>query len=373
MRIVQIVPELRPGRGVEAVAFHLDEEFRKRGIPTETFDVAAARAGALLSFRDGLTGRLALDLRVLWFSTVGTWLAGRRYGDRDAETIVICHNDVVAGDVYVNHGNLVGSMRARGHFWLRMIRNPLHLFTWARDSLRYGHGPHRVIVNLTAEEDRLLKQTYPALRARTVVIGNGVDVDRFRPDAAQRVATRRELDLADTDVAVVFVGHEFDRKGLPLLMQALAGLPEQFHLVVVGGTPEMIRSAASHSADLALGGRVHFVGRRNDPRPYLVAGDVFALPSAYEAYPLVVLEALACGLPVVATAVGSVPELISEHNGRVVARSAADIRAGLADLTESGLAACGRAARATAVNRAWPKVAEEYLALFDSILRERSQ
>ena len=373
MRIVQIVPELRPGRGVEAVAFHLDHEFRRRGIPTETFDLDAAGAGVLLPFRDGITGRIALDARVLWFSTAGTWRAARRFRGRGDDTIVICHNDVVFGDVYVNHGNLVGSMRARGHFWLRMVRNPLHLFTWARDAARYSHGPHTVIVNLTAEEERLLRETYPGLRARTEVIGNGVDVDRFQPDPDLRAATRHDLGLAATDIAVVFVGHEFDRKGLPLLIRAVADLPERFHLVVVGGTPDMIEAAASRCTTLGIGRRVHFVGRQDDPRPYLVAGDVFALPSAYEAYPLVVLEALACALPVVATPVGSVPDLIDGRNGRVVERSAPAIRAALEDLGAADLGASGAAARETALAHSWPRVADEYVRLFEGILRERGR
>lgn len=373
MRIVQIVPELRPGRGVEAVAFHLDEEFRRRGIATETFDLAASGAGALLRFRDGVTGRLALDARVMWFSTIGTRRARRRFADRDADTVVICHNDVVFGDVYVNHGNLVGSMRARGHFWLRMVRNPVHLFTWARDGVRYARGPQQVIVNLTAEEDRLLKETYPALRARTVVIGNGVDVERFRPDAALRRATREALGLAASDIAVVFVGHEFDRKGLPLLVEAVAELPDRFHLVVVGGTPDMVEAAASDCARRGVADRVHFVGRQPDPRPYLVAGDVFALPSAYEAYPLVVLEALACGLPVVATPVGSVPDLIDDDNGRVVARTVPAIRDALADLADADRVASAARARETALAHSWPRVTDEYLRLVDEIRAGRSR
>ena len=68
----------------------------------------------------------------MWFSTVGTHRA-RAYLRRHPDELSICHNDALAGDVYVNHGIVQAAMRARGHYWLRMVRNPLHLFTTARD------------------------------------------------------------------------------------------------------------------------------------------------------------------------------------------------------------------------------------------------
>ena len=372
MRIVQIVPELRPGRGVEAVAFHLDEEFRRRGIPTETFDLRAARAGSLLRFRDGLAGRLALDAGVIWFSTAGTWRARSRYRHRDRDTVVICHNDVVFGDVYVNHGNLVGSMRARGNFWWRMVRNPVHLFIWGRDNLRYARGPQRVVVNLTEEEDRLLRRTYPHFRGRSVVIGNGVDIEHYRPDPALRQQTRTALGLAPQDVAGVFVGHEFDRKGLALALEAVAELPTHVRLLVVGGTTESVASAHQICRSLGVADRVHLIGRVEDARPYFNAGDLLVFPSAYESFGLVVLEALACGLPVVATPVGCAPELVDSSNGRLVEATGPAVARGIRQLLETDLAALRTSARASAVAHSWSSIADRYLELFDTLLRDRN-
>ena len=135
----------------------------------------------------------------------------------------------------------------------------------------------------------------------------------------------------------------------------------------------MVKAAAFDCARRGVAGRVHFVGRQPDPRPYLVAGDVFALPSAYEAYPLVVLEALACGLPVVATPVGSVPDLIGDGNGRVVSRNVPAIREALAELADADRAAAAAQARETALDHSWPRVADEYLRLVEEILTGRSR
>ena len=89
--------------------------------------------------------------------------------------------------------------------------------------------------------------------------------------------------------------------------------------MVVGGTPDMIASEAAREPATALAHRLVFVGAHSDPRPWLHAADVLAMPSAYESYGLVVLEALACGVPVVATPTGCVPDVVTDGvNGAVV-------------------------------------------------------
>ena len=76
-----------------------------------------------------------------------------------------------------------------------MLRNPLHLFTTTRDRMRYSRpGSHRVVVNLVTAEEALLRQSYPRLAIPTVVIGNGVDIERFAPPTAEeREAARAAL------------------------------------------------------------------------------------------------------------------------------------------------------------------------------------
>lgn len=375
LRILQIAPEIAPGSGVGGVAHHLEEAFGRAGVPTGRFTLADARGAWLPEPGPGVRGRLVLLARVVWFSTVGSVLARRRVarerrahgGARGGVVVAICHNDVLAGDVYVNHGILRVAMRARGGYAWRMVRNPLHLFTAARDAARYRGRAHRVVVNLTSAERDALRATYPHLRAPAVVIGNGVDVTRFAPPSpAERAAARGAAGVPDDATHVVFVGHEFDRKGLDLVLDAAADLPD-VHVSVVGGTPDMLADVRARVARLGTADRVHLAGRVPDPRPWLHAADALALPSAYEANALVVLEALACGVPVVATPVGYAPDVIEDgRTGWLVDRTVDGVRKGLAAvaaLDDDARRDAARAARATAERHDWDAVAQRYLAL----------
>lgn len=364
MRILQVVPAVAPGSGVEAVAYHLEREWTRLGHDCERI-VAGAFGGSR-----GVLGRIRAELRVIGFSFRGTQQARRRLRVAPPIDVTICHNDALVGDVYVNHGILLEAMRSRGHPWLRMVRNPGHLFVWLRDVFRFALPVHRVVVSLTATEDAVLRRTYPRVTAEGRVIGNGVDTDRFRPDPLVRRGARSRLGYAEDHRVALFVGHEFARKGLPLALEGLAECPG-WHLLVVGGTSDMIAEARSSEAGRAVADRVTYMGRA-DPLEFYRAADALVLPSAYEAYPLVVLEALACGVPVIATPVGSVPDLIRDGvNGFVIERDPQSLALALDDLAGLDPAALAAAARATAESQSWPRVAQQYLDLFAELSDRR--
>ena len=367
--IVQITPEIGPGTGVGAVAHHLEQEWSRLGLDVRTFGMTEAGGDWLPQPGGGVRGRLALIARVVWFSTVGTRRA-RAHLRAHPEQVSVCHNDVVAGDVYVNHGIVQAAMRARGHYRLRMLRNPLHLFTTTRDRWRYSRpGTHRVVVNLVSAEESLLRESYPRLAIPTVVIGNGVDIERFRPPSPdERAAARAAIGRSADDRVVLFIGNEFGRKGLPLLIEAMKGLGARTHLHVVGGTPDLVDQATSSTAAAGVEGRVHFEGPNPDPRPWLSAADVLVMPSAYESFGLVVLEALASGVPVVATPTGCVPDLVVDGiNGAVVEATPGALMRGLTAVFAGDRSALARAARATAEDHSWARVAQRYLDLLTQV------
>jgi UDP-glucose:(heptosyl)LPS alpha-1,3-glucosyltransferase len=251
-----------------------------------------------------------------------------------------------------------------------MVRNPLHLFTTLRDRRRYTRPEtHRLVVNLVNDEDRLLREAYPGLAIPTVVIGNGVDIDRFRPPSDdERARARSALGLGPSDHCVLFIGNEFGRKGLPALIEAVTRLDEDVHLFVVGGTPDLVGAEAATAGALRLGARLHFAGAHPDPRPWLAAADVLASPSAYESYGLVVLEALACGVPVVATPTGCVPDVVVEGvNGAVVEGTASAVEDGLRRVLSIDHASASAAARASAMEHSWSAVADRYLAVLSRL------
>ncbi|MCC7397379.1 MAG: glycosyltransferase [Planctomycetes bacterium] len=141
---------------------------------------------------------------------------------------------------------------------------------------------------------------------RFVEVRNGVDLERFRPgDAA---AARQALGLPANGRLVLGVGRLVAGKGFAAAARALARLPADVRLVLVGDGPERARLAA------AGGDRVILLGALPPARVALAnqAADVFVLPSHREGWPNVVTEALASGLPVVATRVGGIPEILGQ-------------------------------------------------------------
>lgn len=372
-KVVQIAPEIAVGSGVGGVAHALEQAFQAAGVETSRFTLADARGGWLPEPGPGLRGKLVLLARVVWFSTVGTVLARRNLA-RDPDALAICHNDVLAGDIYINHGILRAAMKARGHYALRMVRNPVHVFTAVRDAVRFGGRTHRVVVSLTSGESALLASTYPRIRPRRVVISNGVDVERFRPATpAERIEARRRLAPAipADALCLAFVGHEFARKGLGIAIEALAAAPAA-HLLVAGGTQQMIAEQRETAERWGVGDRVHFVGRLADARPAFYAADALVLPSAYEANALVVLEAMAAGIPVVATPVGYVPDLVVDaSNGFVIERTAGAVADAIERLRAADRAELGRQARRSAEAHSWSRIADRYLALLADLADER--
>jgi UDP-glucose:(heptosyl)LPS alpha-1,3-glucosyltransferase len=147
----------------------------------------------------------------------------------------------------------------------------------------------------------------------------------------------------------------------------LAGAPEPFRLLVVGGTSDMVDGARRRAESVGVAGRVHLAGRLADPAPAFQAADLFALPSAYESFGLVVLEALAYGLPVLATSVGVVPDVIRDGVNGYVVTGTAQIRSALERFAASPRDGMAEAARATAEEHDWARIADRYVELLEAL------
>jgi 1,2-diacylglycerol 3-alpha-glucosyltransferase len=134
-----------------------------------------------------------------------------------------------------------------------------------------------------------------------VVVPNGIDLAQFRNPTAPR--SRHDLGLPDDAVIAITVGRLGPEKNLPFLLQAYARIADQvpdLHLIVVGRGPER-ETLLEMAGSLGLSPRVHLIGEvlYDDVPNWLALADFFALPSVSESHPLVILEALAAGLPVI--------------------------------------------------------------------------
>jgi teichuronic acid biosynthesis glycosyltransferase TuaC len=179
---------------------------------------------------------------------------------------------------------------------------------------------------LTVSED--LRQCAILMGApaeRVTAVLNGCDRAVFH--IADRAAARRELDVPAQAHLVLFVGRLDTGKGLEDLLAAAEGLREQTNLLVVCvGEGTRLEALKALAAAAGIGDRVWFVGVRSPQAvaAWLAAADVFCLPSHSEGCPNVVLEALACGRPVVATRVGGIPEVVNERCGILVPLGSAE-------------------------------------------------
>lgn len=180
---------------------------------------------------------------------------------------------------------------------------------------------------------RELRDEYATTAEKTTVIPNPIDFDRMRPPPDfDRPAQRARLGLAPDDIGLVFIAlGQFERKGLPLLLEALRTVRDpRLRLIVVGGEGDLVRTYERKIATLGLSSVVTLLGLREDVRPFLWAADAFVFPSAYEVFPLVAMEAAAAGLPLLATGVHEVAELIVDgENGFLLERSAQGVTDGL--------------------------------------------
>ena len=184
------------------------------------------------------------------------------------------------------------------HQYLRMpVRRRIIL-----DAMRRASG---IITRSAALAGLLAEAGLPKERLHPVY--NGIDFQQFRP--ADPATARRELGLPQTGPIVLFVGNFVAIKNPLLLLQAHARFAGA-HLVLVGGGA-MEKQVRDLAARLGSAGRITFAGRRSatEVARFMQASDVLALPSWNEGVPNVILEAFACGLPVVASRVGGIAEV----------------------------------------------------------------
>lgn len=213
---------------------------------------------------------------------------------------------------------------------------------------------------------------------RTRVIYNGVDAHEFRPRRSGDPRTLRgPLRLAADSMVVLFVGDaKSPRKNLDLALQSLVRLGDQVHLVVVGESRRGPYPALA--GRLGVAARTHFLGARHDVADCYRDADVVFCASHYDPASLVVLEAMASGLPVItAPGVGNAPFVVDGANGFVLP-SSSDVDSAveiLDDLVRNPdrRDRIGEAARDTSLRVSWERMGREYEELYVELLEDRSR
>jgi glycosyltransferase involved in cell wall biosynthesis len=186
---------------------------------------------------------------------------------------------------------------------------------------RYLTGITDAFIAVADSHGQFLREFEQFPADKVCVIRNGVDCQRFAPNQECRNQVRQQLGLGiDTLVAGIVAALRPEKNHAMLLQVAvkLRDVHPELRWLIVGDGPER-DGLQSMAATLGVADRVHFMGTRSDTERILAALDLFALCSLNEASPVSILEALACGVPVVSTDVGSVKESILEgRTGRLV-------------------------------------------------------
>ena len=237
------------------------------------------------------------------------------------------------------------------------FRLPRAMIRWAA-----GRAAAAVVTVCDALRDALLQLGTDAAKVRT--LRNGVDLELFRP--IDRKSARTRLNL--TRFTVLAVGHLVPVKGHALTIAALADLPG-VELLVAGDGPS--RPALERLAiDHGVAQRVRFLGRlpQTELRYYYGASDALVLPSEREGWANVLLESMACGTPVVASAVGGTPEVVAapEAGVLIAARSASGVGEAIRALRASYPSRA--ATRRFAEGFSWDDTTAGQLALFRAVL-----
>ncbi|MGD0903446.1 MAG: glycosyltransferase [Terracidiphilus sp.] len=209
----------------------------------------------------------------------------------------------------------------------------------------------------------------PPEKARAII--NGCDISVFH--VGDRREARQRLGIAPAAEAVVYIGRMDVKKGLRELVEAAASLHPQrpeLHVYLVGEGPDrpIIENAIHANSAVNYIHALHECAF-DDVAVWMAAADLVTLPSYMEGCPNVVLEALACGRPVVATNVGGIPEIMNDEDGCLVPpRDPAALAHALASVLDRTWDAAAVSARSS---RSWSDVAAELLAIFESLTAKR--
>jgi starch synthase len=240
---------------------------------------------------------------------------------------------------------------------------------------------------------RDILRSYPFLdESRVEVVYNGIDLKKWTPNHDEAIT--RALGIDPARPSVVFVGRITRQKGLPYLLRAAALLPPEVQVVLCAGapdTPEILAEVRDGVAELQkLRSGVVWIDRllsQTELRAVLTSATTFVCPSVYEPLGIVNLEAMACGIPVVGTATGGIPEVVDDGvTGKLVPieqaddgtgtpvdadRFVADLASALIEVVSDPNAArnMGAAGRARAEEMfSWERIANRTKEIYESLV-----
>ena len=321
--------------------------------------------------RVGAGPRLGRTLSLMRFAWTAAPAARRAGADLVLSFARCIGADVIRSGGGAHSSYIRAARKWRGTLGASLMRiTPYHQVQMLVERRAFRNpGLKRVIAVSNFVRDDLIRE-FGLPPKRTVTIYNGVDLDRFQPaiDSSERASIRQKFILPASARMVVFVGNGFARKGLGFLIEAWPLVAGGAFLLVVGADRATDKFARRARA-LNVGARVVFAGPQSNVETIFHAADAFAMPSLFEPFGNVVMEAMASGLPVMTSAFSGVSELVpSSMRGFRVEHpeDVGEVALRLGALFDAP-ANLGLEARKTAEKFTWTRYAKELNALIESI------
>ena len=293
---------------------------------------------------------------------------------RGGYDLVQSHEKIACCDIYRAGDGVHRAWLARrarqmgpaGRLWLRA--NLFNHYTLGAEDALYRSPRLRAVVCISELVRRDIQAHFPIDSERLPVIYNGIDTSLYHPGLRADAATVRTAHGIPAEVPLfLFVGSGYERKGLAPLLRALP--PEAWLLVV--GKDKQEKAYRALAEQLGIASRVRFLGPQHNVRPFYGAADAFAFPTIYEPFGNVILEAMACGLPVVTTPDCGGAELLQEGRSGFV-RPTGDsegLREALGRLCDTGFARqLGDEAARTAAGYSVSLMTERMIGLYRTLL-----
>jgi UDP-glucose:(heptosyl)LPS alpha-1,3-glucosyltransferase len=308
MKVALSYPDCSRVGGIERVIYECAKYLARRGHDVTVFANRYEPSGAAINYRHVAMPRTlkALQLRAFQQACKRAMLESRF--DAHSSFGCVCPEGGVywAGTV---HAAWLHKAKALRSPWsvarLKQRLNPSHPILLNLEKQHFSRGGYRRIIALTEEVKADLHHHYCVPVEDVDVVPGGYTPQEFNPGrtSEMRARMRRQLNFAPHEKVVVFVANELGRKGYPALLRALESMGDpRLRLLVVG-------RAAPGPHRL-----VTYVGSTADVAQYYAAADVFALPTLYEAWGLVIIEAMAAGLPVLTSRLAGAA--IAVHEGK---------------------------------------------------------
>jgi UDP-glucose:(heptosyl)LPS alpha-1,3-glucosyltransferase len=332
MRIAIVVERFEAGRGgVENVAWRAAHGLADAG---DEVHVVARRASPAPAVRVHPIAVPASwqPLRVLAFSRAAARAAPRGSFDIVYSLCRTVHQDVYRAGAGSHADYLERRHPGPGGRFRRL--SPRHAALLSLERRAFRDTTQLVVCNSEMVRSEI-ERRYGVEPRRTAIVRNGVDLERFHPRRREREGARRRRELgAGSEPVWLFAGSGFARKGLDTALRALARAePGDAWLWVAGGDRDVRWRRLAQS--LGVDSRVRFLGFRDDLPALYAAADALLLPTRYDAFANVCLEAAAAGMPVVTSAANGAAELLADA-GRCLQdpEDVAGFAAALAELTD---------------------------------------